>query len=168
MLLFHSSLHPGPEVGAEHVSGAVINQPSRPRARFPPLPFLNSGMEVSDNREVQRRGREKEGRVWSMFAPSQKGRCHAFCVALISPSLRKGCWARAYRYSIEEAGMGSGQPVIGPLVGGAVPMIGRRNSQVPGREPTNGQRRVGPSMLKVYPLVQYSPVIRLQGACSPI
>lgn len=37
--------------------------------------------------------------------------------------------APAYRYSIEEAGMGSGQPIVGPLVGGVVPMIGRRNSK---------------------------------------
>ena len=75
-------------------------------------------------REVVRR----EGRILSMFAPSQKGKCHALCVALISPL----CWGKdaglACRYSIEEAGMGSGQPILAPPAGGGVvPMIGRRN-----------------------------------------
>lgn len=126
MLLFHSSPHIQAPGGSRTWVSSYLTSPPDSGPALPTV-FLNSGMEVSDNREVQRRGREKEAGSEYVCTISER-RCHALCVALISPSQPGKMLAPAYRYSIGRSRYGLWPTCHRPTCGRSCSHDCRRNS----------------------------------------
>ena len=115
---------------------------------------------------MQKRGQEKrEGRVLSMSVPARKGERHTFCVAFgpimwvqdISLGLQGRYWRRIYGLWPHFASSTHRRR--------SYSCDCQEESEILGHVSLMG--RLGPSMLKACPLVQYFTHVHRQGTCFP-